>query len=62
MKPYQKYFAINAMLEKEPLADKMVISLCQQLENRFVDGQNAGKTAPLADWIEYCEGNSLSAI
>ncbi|KAH6986398.1 cytochrome P450 [Ilyonectria sp. MPI-CAGE-AT-0026] len=54
MKPYQKYFAMNTILEKEPLADKMVISLCQQLENRFVYGHNAGKTAPLADWIEYC--------
>ncbi|KAK7421448.1 hypothetical protein QQX98_002146 [Neonectria punicea] len=54
MKPYQKYFSISTILEKEPLADKMIVSLCQQLENRFVDGQNAGKTAPLADWIEYC--------
>lgn len=55
MKPYQKYFAISTILEKGPLANKMAISLCQQLENRFVDGQNADKTAPLADWIEYCE-------
>lgn len=54
MKPYQKYLSMNTILEKEHLADKMVISLCQQLENRFVDGQNAGKTADLADWIEYC--------
>ncbi|KPM36174.1 hypothetical protein AK830_g10395 [Neonectria ditissima] len=53
MKPYQKYFSISTILKKEPLADKMILSLCQQLENRFVDGQNAGKTAPMADWIEY---------
>ncbi|CAM1511888.1 Fc.00g094010.m01.CDS01 [Cosmosporella sp. VM-42] len=54
MKPYQKYFSMNTILEKEHLVDKMVLSLCQQLENRFVDGRNAGKTADLADWIEYC--------
>jgi hypothetical protein len=54
MKPYQRYFSINTILEKEPSADKMVVALCEQLENRFMNGKNTGKTAPLADWIEYC--------
>ncbi|KAF4982904.1 hypothetical protein FDECE_17421 [Fusarium decemcellulare] len=54
MKPYQKHFSMNAILEKEHLVDKMVLLLCQQLENRYVEGQNKGKTADLADWIEYC--------
>jgi hypothetical protein len=53
LKPYQKYFTMNTILEKEHLADNIVLSLCGQLENRFVNGQNAGKTADIADWIEY---------
>ncbi|KAM0543294.1 hypothetical protein ACHAPJ_012378 [Fusarium lateritium] len=53
MKPYQKFFSMNTILEKEHLADKMVLLLCEQLENRFVKGNNKGKTADLADWIEY---------
>lgn len=40
-------------MQKEHLADKVVMSLCEQLENRFVLGGNANKTADLADWIEY---------
>ncbi|SPO06362.1 related to pisatin demethylase / cytochrome P450 monooxygenase [Cephalotrichum gorgonifer] len=54
LKPYQKYFSMSTVLKKEDLADKVVLSLCEQLEVRFVDNHNKGKTAPLADWIEYC--------
>lgn len=60
MKPYQKYFNLNTILGKEHLLDEMSRSLCQQLENRFVDGKNANKTAELSDWIEY--GKSLRSL
>ena len=41
------------ILSKEHLFDKTVLSLCQQLETRFVRKDDKGKTAPLADWIDY---------
>jgi hypothetical protein len=59
MKPYQKYFSINTILGKEHLIDHMVECLCRELEKRFVDGDNAGKIADLADWIEYSMCYSL---
>lgn len=31
----------------------MVEYLCTELDKRFVEGENAGKTADLADWIEF---------
>lgn len=53
LKPYQKYFSMNAILAKEHLADSIAQTMCRELEARFVDGANAGKTVDLADWIEY---------
>lgn len=37
----------------EHLCSQTLVSLCQQLEARFIGGNNAGKTCDLADWIEY---------
>ena len=53
MKPYQKYFKMDVILSKEHLLDDMVKTLCQQLEHRFINGNNVGNTADLAEWIEY---------
>ena len=55
MKPYQKYFSMPSILSKEHMIDKTIVSLCEQLEARFVGNNEKGKTAPLADWIDYCE-------
>ena len=35
--------------------DKVVNQLCHELEKRFIDGSNAGKTFDLGQWILYCE-------
>ncbi|KAH8664387.1 cytochrome P450 [Xylariales sp. PMI_506] len=53
MRPYRKYFSTAMILGMEHLADKMVTLMCQQLEHRFMDESNAGKTCDLAMWIEY---------
>lgn len=57
MRPIQKLFSMNSMLAMEGLVDKTIRSLCEQLENRFVDGKNANKACDLADWIEFCNYN-----
>lgn len=54
MKPFAKFFSPNEVLAKEGLSDKTVALLCEQLDARFIDGDNAGKVADLAQWIEFC--------
>ncbi|KAG8159003.1 hypothetical protein KVR01_011446 [Diaporthe batatas] len=53
MRPIQKLYSMNSMLAMEGLVDKTIRSLCEQLENRFMDGRNANKACDLADWIEF---------
>lgn len=45
---------MSSMLAMEGLVDKTIRSLCEQVENRFVDGKNAQRTCDIADWIEFC--------
>lgn len=60
MKPIQKLYSMNSMLSMEGLVDKTIRSLCEQIENRFVDGKNAHKTCDISDWIEFCNYNYSS--
>ena len=53
--PIQKFYSIQGVLHYEKLIDKAMILLCEQLEARFIDGANAGKTCDMADWISFCE-------
>lgn len=61
MKPIQKLYSMNSMLSMEGLVDKTIRSLCEQIENRFVDGKNAHKTCDISDWIEFCNCNYSSS-
>ena len=53
--PIQKFYSIQGVLAYENLVDRAMLLLCEQLENRFVNGANAAKTFDIADWISYCE-------
>lgn len=53
---------MNSMLSMEGLVDKTIRSLCEQIENRFVDGKNTHKTCDIADWIEFCNCNYSSTL
>ncbi|KAG6353877.1 hypothetical protein INS49_005134 [Diaporthe citri] len=53
LKPIQKLYSVNSMLSMEGLVDKTTRSLCEQIENRFVDGKNVQRTCDIADWIEF---------
>lgn len=55
MRPIQKLYTMNNILGMEHLIDQTVIKLCEQLESRFMVGQNTGKICDIADWIGYCE-------
>lgn len=54
MRPIQKLYSMNNMISMEGLIDKTIRSLCEQIENRFVEGKNAGKTCDIADWVAFC--------
>lgn len=55
--PIQKFYSNQGVLAYEDLIDRAILLLCEQLETRFVNGTNAGKTCDIADWISYCEFN-----
>lgn len=52
--PIQKLYSNQGVLAYEDLIDRTILLLCEQLETRFVNGNNASKTCDIADWISYC--------
>ncbi|KAF2186547.1 cytochrome P450 [Zopfia rhizophila CBS 207.26] len=53
LKPVQKLYTFQSAVELEPLMNNTLQTLCSQLETRFIEGANAGKTCDIADWISY---------
>ena len=54
-RPIAKFYSVNGISPLEPLVDTVVRQLCDQLDDRFVKGANAGKTCNLGDWLLYCK-------
>jgi hypothetical protein len=55
LKPIHKLFLTQGVLAYEQLTDRLLSRFCRQLEARFVDGENFGKTCDIGHWISYCE-------
>lgn len=53
LRPVQKLYSLNAAKEFQPMMDASIETLCSQLEERFMDGANKGKTCDVADWIAF---------
>ncbi|CAI6334871.1 unnamed protein product [Periconia digitata] len=53
LRPVQKLYSLQNAREFQPMMDASLESLCHQLEERFVEGANTGKTCDIADWISY---------
>ncbi|KAK2602592.1 hypothetical protein N8I77_009110 [Diaporthe amygdali] len=62
MRPIQKLYSMNSMLSMEGLVDKTIRSLCEQIENRFIDGKNAGKTCDIADWVSFYTWDAVGEL
>lgn len=58
--PIQKFYSIQGVLAYEDLIDRAMLLFCEQLEARFINGDNAGKICNLADWTSYCKPNPPS--
>lgn len=61
-RPVAKYFSISHTLLLEPHMDVVINDLCQQLENRFVDGPQGVKDCDLGEWVEYCSRSPASVL
>ncbi|KAJ4364169.1 hypothetical protein N0V83_009625 [Neocucurbitaria cava] len=52
-KPVQKLYGLQNAMQLESLMDDDVRVFCSELESRFMQGDNKGKTCDIADWISY---------
>lgn len=54
-KPIAKYFSPAGVAPLEPHMDRSIEILCGQLEDRYMNGGNAGRVCDLGDWIDFCK-------
>ena len=52
IRPIRQFHAIENILGMEALIDRAIMTLCQQLEERFIDSNN--RAYNISDWIGYC--------
>ncbi|CAE7177054.1 hypothetical protein PTNB73_03114 [Pyrenophora teres f. teres] len=53
VRPVQKLYSLQNALQIESIMNDNLCTLCTQLETRFVEGANKGKTCDIADWISF---------
>jgi hypothetical protein len=53
--PIAKFYSSASVSTLEPHMDKVINQLCEELERRFIDGDNADKVCNIGQWISYCE-------
>jgi hypothetical protein len=53
VRPVQKLYSLQNALQLEELMNDDLGSFCAQLESRFMEGINKGKTCDIADWISF---------
>ena len=53
VRPLQKLYSLQNALQIESIMDNDLRTLCAQLESRFIQGANSGKTCDIADWISF---------
>lgn len=60
-KPIAKYYSPTGVVTLEPLIDKTITQLCDELDKRFAakTASNAKKPFDLGNWILYCSSLPL---
>lgn len=53
LKPVKKYYAMNNILEHEPLLNETINTFIRKLDQGFAD---TGDVCDLDNWLHYCEG------
>ncbi|KAF2029515.1 cytochrome P450 [Setomelanomma holmii] len=53
VKPVQKLYNLQNALQLETLMNDDIRTLCSELESRYMDEANEGKTCDIADWISF---------
>lgn len=62
LRPVQKLYTFSAAKEHETVMDKTLASFSHQLERRYMEGPNKGKTCDIADWISYLTWDILGEV
>ena len=57
LKPIQRHYTLNALMEFEPLVDKTISMFKQAMEERFV---GPGKVCNIGDWLLFCATPTLA--
>ncbi|KAJ3546966.1 hypothetical protein NM208_g1739 [Fusarium decemcellulare] len=60
--PIAKHYSSAGISVLEPHMDKVVDQLCDQLEKRFMDGDNAGKVCNIGQWILFYTWDVVGAV
>ncbi|KAH6888430.1 cytochrome P450 [Thelonectria olida] len=60
--PVAKHYSSASISLLEPHMDKVVNTLCEQLEKRFIDGDNARKVCNLGQWILFYTWDVVGAV
>ncbi|KAF2711911.1 cytochrome P450 [Pleomassaria siparia CBS 279.74] len=62
LKPMAKLYSFSSALELEPSMDVTLRTLFSQLETRFMDGANAGKTCDISEWFSFFTWDFLADV
>lgn len=62
IRPIQKLYTLQAAKEYEAVMDKTLAGFSHQLETRFMEGTNQGKTCDIADWVSYLTWDILGEM
>ena len=52
IRPIWQFHSNKNILGMETLIDRAIMTLCQQLEERFIDSNS--RACNISDWIGYC--------
>ena len=55
--PIAKHYSSAGITTVEPHMDKVIDQFCNELEKRYIDGDNAGKVCDIGQWTLFCKCN-----
>ncbi|KAF2815188.1 cytochrome P450 [Mytilinidion resinicola] len=62
IKPIHKFYVMNSILKIEHFVDRTLESLCEHIEERFIERLNTGKLFDIADWIHLYTWDVMSEL
>ncbi|KAF4978072.1 hypothetical protein FZEAL_5498 [Fusarium zealandicum] len=60
--PIAKHYSPSGMTLLEPHMDPVIDKFCEELEKRYMDGENAGKVCDIGQWTLFCTWDIVGAV